>query len=62
MEDCNNFLEKIKKFKSYIVEFEKNDAIKKKIYLFDYAVHDPNRRLIIVITYNKCTFFANNGI
>ena len=31
IEDCKNFLKKMKEFKSYIVEFKENDAIKKDL-------------------------------
>lgn len=41
----------MKKLKFYMVEFEKNDIIKKKIYLFDCIVHSSNYCTIIIITY-----------
>lgn len=52
----------MKELKPYMIEFEKNGAMKEKIYLFDYAVHSSNCRPIIVITHDKYTFSANNDI
>lgn len=62
VEDYNNFLKKIKEFKLYIVEFEKNGIIKAKIYLSDYIVKKLNQYLIIVIIYDEYIFFTNNNI
>lgn len=38
IEKYKNFLQKIKKPRFYIIKFEKNDTIKPKIYLSDYAI------------------------
>lgn len=38
IEDCKVFVNKIEKLKPYIVEFDKNCAIKPKKYLLDCAV------------------------
>ena len=62
VEDCINFLRRMKELKPYMVEFDENGAIKPKVYPSDCTVGGENRRLIIVITHNKCTFFANNGV
>lgn len=62
VEDRKNFLGKMKELKPYIVEFEENGAMKEKIYPPDCAVHGLNRRSIIVITHDECTFSANDGI
>ena len=45
-----------------MVEFDKNDAMKPKVYPSDCTVGDNNRRPIIVITHDECIFSANNGI
>lgn len=36
--------------------------MKLKIYLVDYAMEKNNWRLIIVITYDECSFLANNKV
>lgn len=38
VKDCKNVLQKIKKLKPYIIEFKRNNLIKPKIYLFNYAI------------------------
>ncbi len=59
----NNYLIRMKVLKLYIIEFEEDNIIKPKIYLFDYVVKANNCLSIIVITiYNKYTFSANNSI
>lgn len=45
-----------------MVEFEKDKTMKTKMYLDNYAVKDLNQQLVIVITNDKYTFSANNGI
>ena len=60
VEDCVNFLKKMEEYKSYIVEFFEDDAMKPKIYLFNYTISDKNCQAIIVITHNKYIFFGNN--
>lgn len=62
MEDCKKFIKKIKKLKLYMIEFKKDGAIKDKIYLLNCAIGGSNRQLVILITYDKCTFSTNNGI
>lgn len=62
VEDCNKFLTRIEDFKPYIVEFEENGAMKFNIYLSDFKIRVENHQLIIVITYDKCTFSTNNKI
>lgn len=52
----------MEELKPYIVEFDKNDVMKLKVYFSDWAVRGNNWWPIIVITHNKCTFFANNRI
>lgn len=62
MEDYTNLLKKIEELKLYIIKFFKNGKIKPKVYFFDYIVRSENLRLIILITHDKCIFFANNKI
>lgn len=59
----NNYWIRIKDLKLYIIEFEENNIIKPKIYLFNYIVKTNNCLSIIVITiYNKYIFSTNNNI
>lgn len=62
IKDYKNFSKKIKKLKLYIIEFEKDDIIKKNIYLLDCIVKSEKQRLIIIIIYNKYLFSTNNSI
>lgn len=62
VENHKVFLEKIKKLKPYMIDFDKNGVIKPKVYLSDCAIEGNNRQPIIIITHNKRTFFANNRI
>ena len=43
--------------KLYIVEFEEESKMKSKIYPFGYVIGGNNQWLIIIIIYNKDTFF-----
>lgn len=52
----------IEKLKLYIVKFYDNNIMKPKVYLFDSLVEDENYQLIIIITYDKYTNSANDGI
>lgn len=52
----------MEKLKSYIIELKKNGVIKSKVYLADYIVRRNNCWPVIIITYDKCSFSANNGI
>ena len=61
VEDRKNFLG-MEELKSYMIKFEENGTIKKKIYLSDCIVYGPNRRPIIVIFLDEYTFSANDGI
>lgn len=62
MKDQNCFLTKIEKHKLYIIKFNKDSVMKTKYYLVNYKIEEKKRLLIIIITYNQYTFFANNGI
>ena len=62
IEDRKNFLYKMEELNRYIVKFDKNSAIKPKVYPADCVVGGNNSRPVIVITYDWCTFSANNEI
>lgn len=62
VEDCKRFLNKIKKLKPYLVKFNKDNTMKSKIYRLDYIVEDEDCRSIMIITYNKYIFLANDSI
>lgn len=52
----------MKELKSYLVKFEKNGAMKFKVYLSDCVVGGNNWWLVIIITYDKYIFLANKRI
>lgn len=60
VEDLKQFLIKMKKIELYLVKLKTNRTIKEKNYFLNYIVKGKNCWPIIVITYNECTFFANN--
>ena len=62
VEDRNRFLAKMEELKPYMVEFNEDGAMKAKDYPVDCAVGGEERRPVIVITHDECTFSANNGI
>ncbi len=62
VEDWNDFLTRIEDLKLHILELEKNNAMKPKIYLFDEIIEKDDRRPITVISHDECIFSANNGI
>ena len=62
VEDCACFLKIIEDLKSYKIEFEEDGNMKAKVYPDDYAVESQNWQAVIVITYDKCTFSANNDV
>lgn len=62
VQNCSNFLKKIKEQKLYIVEFNKDDIIKPKVYPSNYIVKGENQELIIIITYDKYIFSTNDNI
>lgn len=59
VEDCVNFLKKMEELKLYMIEFKEDST---KIFLLDCIVEDENWQHIIMIIYDKCTFFANDSI
>lgn len=62
VEDRNNFLSRMEDLKPYMVEFKENGTMKEKKYPLDCAVGGQNRRPVIVITHDECTFSANDGV
>lgn len=62
IKDCINFLRKIKKFKLFLIRFNKNSNIRFKVNFFNYIVGSKNSQLIIIIIYNKYIFSTNNKI
>lgn len=62
LEDQNCFLTKMEKLKPYMVEFNKDGAMKAKDFPVDCIVGREERRSIIVITLDEYIFSTNNGI
>ena len=62
VEDCKRFLNKMENLKPYLVEFNEDGTMKDKTYPLDCAIGGENRRPVIIITYDECTFLANDGI
>lgn len=59
--DRQNFLNKMESLQPYFVEFEADGTIKSKEYPSDCVVGGDQRRPVIVITHDECTFSANDG-
>lgn len=55
------FLDKMKTFISYFVEFIENRSILPQIYHKNCAVSSANKKPMIMIINNESTFLANNG-
>lgn len=62
VEDHLNILKEMKELKLYIVEYNKNGTIKLKTYFPDCTIDGENKQLIIMITHDKYSFFANNSL
>ena len=62
IEDYKKFLNTMKDLKVYLVEFEENELMKIKNYLLDCIIRRDIYYLVIIITYNKYIFSANDGI
>ena len=60
--DPNNFLTWMEDLKPHMVEIEENGEMKRKNYPFVWAVRDDDCWLIIVITYDECTFSVKHRI
>lgn len=56
------FLIRIEELKPYIVEFDKDGAIKAKEYSVDCVMRGCECQPIVIITHDKCIFFSNNEI
>lgn len=54
------FLSKIESLLSYFVKFFNNRSVLSKVYLDNYVVERSDLRAIIIIIYDKSTFFTNN--
>lgn len=50
------------KLKLYMVEFDKNSAIKVKKYSIDCVVGGDKYQPIVIITHNNCTFSGNDRV
>lgn len=61
IKDYANFIRKIE-VKLYIVELNQDKIIKSKIYFSNYTVKGENDQSVVIIIYNKCIFFANDGV
>lgn len=55
------FMEEMKLFLPYFIEFEEDDIILLKQYLNNYVVGGSDQWLIIIIINDKSIFFANNS-
>lgn len=62
IEDREQFLKTKKELEPYLVEFEEDGTMKAKNYPLDCEVGGEERRPIIVITHDECTFSSNDGI
>lgn len=61
LEYREKFLREIENILLYLIEFLADRFIILKKYSKNYKVNEPNRQPIIMITYNKSTFFANDS-
>lgn len=43
-----------------MVKFCNDNFIEKKVYLSNYIINSSNKKLVILITYDKSTFLAND--
>lgn len=61
VENRQNFLKRMEDLQSYLVEFESDGTMKAKEYPSDCTVGGRQRRPVIIITHDECTFSANDG-
>ena len=61
IEDRHRFLQIMKDYAPYIVDFKADGSMEEKKYPSDCAVNRPDRRPIIVITHDESIFSANDG-
>ena len=62
VENRNDFLRLMDELRLYTVKFEEDGTMKPKKYPSDCALESEERRLIILINHNECTFSANNDV
>lgn len=62
IKDCKFFLRKIEELKSYIIKFDKVGVMKPKVYSPDCVMKEDNQPFVILITYDKYIFLANNEV
>lgn len=43
------------------MKFRNDSFIEKKMYPLDFVINSPNKKLVIVIIYDKSIFLANNS-
>lgn len=55
------FLKELETLGPYLVKFCYDGSMKEKAYLSNCTVDGPNKRPIILITYDKSTFLINNS-
>ena len=55
------FLKKVEALGPYLVKFRDDGSMKEKVYPSDCAVNGPNKRPVILITYDESIFSANDG-
>ena len=61
VENRKKFVKTIEKMEFYLVEFDTEGKMFSKAYPSDCTVEREIRCLIIIITYDECTFSSNNG-
>lgn len=52
----------MEELRPYLIKFDENGIKKDKMYPLDCAISDKDYRPVNIITYDKCTFSANNSI
>ncbi len=62
VEDHDQFWKTIEELEPYLVGFEEDGTIKAKNYPSDCNIRGKERRLIIIIIHDECTFSSNDGI
>ena len=61
VENRTKFLQFLADFEPYLIDFDFEGRIKEKNYPLECEIRERNRRPIIYITYDKCTFSVNDG-
>lgn len=62
VENTKMFLKKTEELTTYLAEFDKNDVINLKVYMWDCIIGGNHWQRIIIITHDHCRFSANDGI